>query len=155
MRLTVLNGPNLNLLGTREPEIYGTATLGDLERAVRERARELGAELDWQQTNEEGRFVELVQGLAGRADGALINAAAFTHSSLAIRDALLAVRIPFVEVHLSNIFAREPERRRSVLADLAVGIVAGFGGAGYLLALEALVRHLKATARRLDGSTGR
>ena len=146
MRLTVLNGPNLNLLGTREPEIYGRATLGDIERAVRERARELGAELDWQQTNDEGRFVELVQGLAGRADGALINAAAFTHTSLAIRDALLAVRIPFVEVHLSNIFAREPERRHSLLADLAVGIVAGFGGASYLLALEALVRHLKSRA---------
>jgi len=146
VRLTVLNGPNLNLLGTREPEIYGRATLGDIERAVRERARELGAELDWQQTNDEGRFVELVQGLAGRADGALINAAAFTHTSLAIRDAFLAVRIPFVEVHLSNIFAREPERRHSLLADLAVGIVAGFGGASYLLALEALVRHLKSRA---------
>jgi len=146
VRLTVLNGPNLNLLGTREPEIYGRATLGDIERAVRERARELGAELDWQQTNDEGRFVELVQGLAARADGALINAAAFTHTSLAIRDALLAVRIPFVEVHLSNIFAREPERRHSLLADLAVGIVAGFGGASYLLALEALVRHLKSRA---------
>ena len=146
MRLTVLNGPNLNLLGKREPEIYGTASLGDIESLVRERARELGAALDWQQTNDEGRFVELVQGLAGRADGALINAAAFTHSSLAIRDALLAVRVPFVEVHLSNIFAREPERRRSVLADLAVGIVAGFGGTGYLLALEALVRHLESRA---------
>ncbi|MBI2072916.1 MAG: type II 3-dehydroquinate dehydratase [Gemmatimonadetes bacterium] len=146
MRLTVLNGPNLNLLGQREPEVYGTATLGDIEYLVRERARELGAELDWQQTNDEGRFVELVQGMAARADGALINAAAFTHTSLAIRDALLAVDIPFVEVHLSNIFAREPERRRSVLADLAVGVVAGFGGTGYLLALEALVRHLKARA---------
>ena len=147
MRLTVLNGPNLNLLGTREPEIYGKATLGDIERAVRERARELGLELDWQQTNDEGRFVELVQGLAARADGALINAAAFTHTSLAIRDALLAVHIPFVEVHLSNIFAREPERRRSVLADLAVGVVAGFGSTSYLLALEALVQHLKSRAR--------
>jgi 3-dehydroquinate dehydratase-2 len=146
VRLAVLNGPNLNLLGTREPEIFGTASLGDIERAVRERARELGAELDWHQTNDEGRFVELVQGLAGRADGALINAAAFTHSSLVIRDALLAVRVPFVEVHLSNIFAREPERRRSVLADLAVGIVAGFGSTSYLLALEALVRHLRSRA---------
>ena len=144
MRLAVLNGPNLNLLGSREPEIYGTATLGDLEAQVRQRARELEAELDWQQTNDEGRFVELVQGLAGRADGALVNAAAFTHTSLAIRDALLAVRVPFVEVHLSNIFAREPERRRSVLADLAVGVVAGFGAASYLLGLEALVRHLTA-----------
>lgn len=146
MRLTVLNGPNLNLLGSREPEIYGTSTLGDIERAVRGRARELGAELDWQQTNDEGRFVELVQGLSGRADGALINAAALTHTSLAIRDALLAVRVPFVEVHLSNIFAREPERRRSVLADLAVGVVAGFGATSYLLALEALVRHLESRA---------
>lgn len=144
MRLAVLNGPNLNLLGAREPEIYGTATLGDLERAVRQRARELGAEVEWQQTNDEGRFVELVQGLAGRADGALINAAAFTHTSLAIRDAVLAVRVPFVEVHLSNIFAREPERRRSVLADLALGVVAGFGVSSYLLALEALVGHLQA-----------
>ncbi len=146
MRVAVLNGPNLNLLGTREPEIYGRATLADIERAVRERARELGAQVDWQQTNDEGRFVELVQGLAGRADGALVNAAAFTHTSLAIRDALLAVRIPFVEVHLSNIFAREPERRRSVLTDAAIGIVAGFGGTGYVLALEALVQHLKSRA---------
>jgi 3-dehydroquinate dehydratase-2 len=146
VRIAVLNGPNLNLLGSREPEIYGRATLKDVERAVRERATALGVEVDWHQTNEEGRFVELVQGLAGRAEGALINAAAFTHSSLAIRDALLAVRIPFVEVHLSNIFAREPERRRSVLADAAVGIVAGFGGPGYVLALEALVQHLKSRA---------
>lgn len=142
MRIAVLNGPNLNLLGTREPELYGRATLKDIERAVRARAEALGVELAWEQTNDEGRFVELVQALAGRADGALINAAAFTHGSLAIRDALLAVRVPFVEVHLSNIFAREPERRRSVLADLAVGVVAGFGGQGYVLALEALVAHL-------------
>lgn len=146
MRIAVLNGPNLNLLGTREPEIYGRATLADIERAVRERARTLNAEVDWEQTNEEGRFVELVQGLAGRADGALVNAAAFTHSSLAIRDALLAVRVPFVEVHLSNIFAREPERRRSVLSDAAVGIVAGFGATSYVVALEALVRHLSVRA---------
>ena len=146
MRIAVLNGPNLNLLGTREPEIYGRATLADIERAVRERAQALSAQVDWQQTNDEGRFVEMVQGLAGRADGALVNAAAFTHSSLAIRDALLAVRIPFVEVHLSNIFAREPERRRSVLSDAAVGIVAGFGATSYVVALEALVRHLNARA---------
>ena len=146
MRIAVLNGPNLNLLGTREPEIYGRATLADIERAVRERARALDVQVDWEQTNEEGRFVELVQGLAGRADGALVNAAAFTHSSLAIRDALLAVRIPFVEVHLSNIFAREPERRRSVLSDAAVGLVAGFGATSYVLALEALARHLSPRA---------
>jgi 3-dehydroquinate dehydratase-2 len=146
VRVAVLNGPNLNLLGTREPAIYGRATLAEIERAVRERAAGLGVELDWQQTNDEGRFVELVQGLAGRAQGAVINAAAFTHTSLAIRDALLSVRIPFVEVHLSNIFAREPERRHSLLADVAVGIVAGFGAHGYLLGLEALVEHLRAHA---------
>jgi 3-dehydroquinate dehydratase-2 len=146
VRIAVLNGPNLNLLGSREPEIYGRATLGDIERAVRERARALDAQVEWEQTNDEGRFVELVQGLVGRADGLLVNAAAFTHSSLAIRDALLAVRIPFVEVHLSNIFAREPERRRSVLSDAAVGIVAGFGATSYVVALEALVRHLNARA---------
>lgn len=146
MRIAVLNGPNLNLLGSREPEVYGRATLGDIERAVRERARALGVQVDWEQTNDEGRFVELVQALAGQADGALVNAAAFTHASLAIRDALLAVRVPFVEVHLSNIFAREPERRRSVLSDVAVGIVAGFGATSYVVALEALVRHLSARA---------
>ena len=146
MRIAVLNGPNLNLLGTREPAIYGRATLAEIEQAVRERAAALGAELEWHQTNEEGRFVELVQGLTGRASGALVNAAAFTHTSLAIRDALLAVRLPFVEVHLSNIFAREPERRHSLLADLAVGIVAGFGALGYVLGLEALVEHLRAQA---------
>lgn len=145
MRVVVLNGPNLNLLGAREPEVYGRATLAEIERAVRARAKELGAEIDWHQTNDEGRFVELVQGLV-RADGALINAAAFTHTSLAIRDALLAVRPAFVEVHLSNIFAREPERRRSLLADLAVGIVAGFGGRGYVLALDALLHHLHSRA---------
>ena len=138
MRIAVLNGPNLNLLGTREPAIYGRATLAEVERAARERADALGVELAWQQTNDEGRFVELVQGLAGRAQGALINAAAFTHTSLAIRDALLAVQIPFVEVHLSNIFAREPERRHSLLADLAVGIRARFRGRGARLRLEAL-----------------
>ena len=94
------------------------------------RRRQLGVELSWLQTNHEGGFVEAVQGLPGQADGALVNAAAFTHTSLAIRDAFLAVKVPFVEVHLSNIFAREPERRHSRLADLAVGIVAGFGAGG-------------------------
>jgi 3-dehydroquinate dehydratase-2 len=146
VRVVVLNGPNLNLLGTREPAIYGRATLAEIERAVRERAAALGVELDWHQTNDEGRFVELVQGLAGHAQGALINAAAFTHTSLAIRDALLGVGIPFVEVHLSNIFAREPERRHSLLADVAVGIVAGFGAHSYRLGLDALVEHLRAHA---------
>lgn len=143
MRVAVLNGPNLNLLGVREPELYGRGTLADIERAVRARAAESEVEIEWRQTNDEGEFVDWVQGLRGTADGALVNAAAFTHTSLAIRDAFLAVRVPFVEVHLSNIFAREPERRRSLLADLAVGVVAGFGALSYLLALDALVDHLR------------
>ena len=139
--IAVLNGPNLNLLGEREPEIYGRTSLADIERATKESARALGVECTWIQTNHEGELVDAIQGLKGRADGALINAAAFTHTSLAVRDALLAVRVPFVEVHLSNIFAREPERRRSVLADLAVGVVTGFGADSYRLGFEALARY--------------
>ena len=143
MRIAVLNGPNLNLLGQREPEIYGHATLADIERLVRQSAQGLGAEIEWLQSNHEGALVDAVQGLRGRVDGALINAAALTHSSLALRDALLAVQVPFVELHLSNIFAREPERRHSMIADLAVGMVTGFGAQSYLLALQALVGRLR------------
>ena len=142
MHIAVLNGPNLNLLGEREPELYGRTTLVEIEARTRERARALGVELSWRQTNHEGELVDAIQGLKGRADGAVINAAAFTHTSLALRDAFLAVRVPFVEVHLSNIFAREPERRRSVLADVAVGVVTGFGGESYRLGLEGLVGYL-------------
>ena len=142
MRIAVLNGPNLNLLGEREPDVYGRVSLAEVEAATRERARALGAECAWTQTNHEGELVEAIQGLRQGADGALINAAAFTHTSLAVRDAVLAVRVPFVEVHLSNIFAREPERRRSLLADLAVGVVAGFGADSYRLGLEGLVAYL-------------
>jgi len=141
--IAVLNGPNLNLLGEREPDIYGRTSLAEIERATKERAHTLGVECSWIQTNHEGELVEAIQNLKGRADGALINAAAFTHTSLAVRDALLAVRVPFVEVHLSNIFAREPERRRSMLADLAVGVVTGFGADSYRLGFEALARYLE------------
>jgi 3-dehydroquinate dehydratase-2 len=143
VHIAVLNGPNLNLLGEREPEVYGRVSLAEIEAAVRTQAKGLGVECSWTQTNHEGELVEAIQGLKGKADGAVINAAAFTHTSLAVRDALLAVRVPFVEVHLSNIFAREPERRRSVLADLAVGVVTGFGADSYRLGLEALVRLLE------------
>jgi len=147
VRITVVNGPNLNLLGVREPARYGTATLAEIEAAVRARARELGAEIAWAQSNHEGDLVEAIQALRGRADGALLNAAAFTHTSLAIRDAVLAAAVPFVEVHLTNIWGREEERRKSLLADLAVGIVAGFGARSYLLGLEGLVGWLE-TQRR-------
>ena len=144
MRIAVLNGPNLNLLGEREPEVYGRTSLAQIEAMVREAARALDAEIQWFQTNHEGAMVDAVQRLRGQADGALINAAALTHSSLALRDALLAVQVPFVELHLSNIFAREPERRHSVIADLALGMVTGFGAQSYLLALQALVGRLRA-----------
>ena len=143
MRIAVLNGPNLNLLGQREPDVYGRTTLSEIETMVRDAARSHGAEIEWFQSNHEGAMVDAVQGLRGRADGALINAAALTHSSLALRDAVLAVRVPFVELHLSNIFAREPERRHSVIADLAVGLVTGFGAQSYLLALQALGGRLR------------
>ena len=146
MRIAVLNGPNLNLLGAREPDLYGRETLPEIEANTRALAASLGVECTWTQTNHEGELVEAIQRLPGTADGALINAAAFTHTSLAVRDAVLAVQVPFVEVHLSNIFAREPERRRSLLADLALGVVTGFGAESYRLGLEGLVRHL--TARR-------
>jgi 3-dehydroquinate dehydratase II len=143
MRISVLNGPNLNLLGQREPELYGRTSLADIESMVRKAAAGLEVEVDWLQTNHEGEMVDAVQRLSGRADGALVNAAALTHSSLALRDALLAVRVPFVELHLSNIFARELERRHSVIADLALGMITGFGAQSYTLALQALVGRLR------------
>lgn len=139
MHIAVLNGPNLNLLGVREPERYGTTTLAQIESRVRQRARDLGCEIDWMQSNHEGALVDAVQALHGVADGALVNAAAYTHTSIALRDALLSVKVPFVEVHLSNLWAREPMRHTSLLADLAVGVVAGFGATSYVLGLEGLV----------------
>jgi 3-dehydroquinate dehydratase-2 len=143
VRIAVLNGPNLNLLGTREPDVYGRETLAGVEQQIRAEAARLGVEIGFSQTNHEGQFVELIQGLRGSAEGAIVNAGAFTHTSLAIRDAMLAVKVPFVEVHLSNIFAREEIRRHSLLADLALGVVAGFGVRSYLLGLSAVVAHLK------------
>ena len=150
MHVAVVNGPNLNMLGVREPARYGTATLQEIETSVRARAAELGVEIAWFQSNHEGALVEAIQALRGRADGALVNAAAFTHTSLAIRDAALAAAVPFVEVHLSNIWAREEQRRTSLLADLAVGVVAGFGADSYLLGLEALVGHLRRAHERSE-----
>jgi 3-dehydroquinate dehydratase II len=142
VKLAVLNGPNLNLLGTREPEIYGTTTLADIESRLRAVARELGVDLSFAQTNHEGALIDAIQGLRGTADGVIINAGAYSHTSLAIRDALSAVAIPYVEVHLSNIFAREPERRHSALASGATAVLCGFGAYGYELALRGLVARL-------------
>jgi 3-dehydroquinate dehydratase-2 len=142
MRVTVLNGPNLNLLGTREPEIYGTTTLPEIEAMVRAEADRLGADVSWMQTNHEGGIVDAIQQLPGTADGLILNAAAYSHSSLAIRDALLAVRVPFIEVHLTDVSRRDEARRRLVFADLALELITGKGPEGYRLALRALSRHL-------------
>jgi 3-dehydroquinate dehydratase-2 len=142
VRIAVLNGPNLNLLGTREPELYGHQTLEDVERRLREVAKELRVELEFSQQNGEGELVERVHAMRGRVEGALVNAGAYTHTSLALRDAFAGVGLPFVEVHITNIYAREPERRHSMLASAAVGVVCGLGVFGYELGLRGLVAHL-------------
>lgn len=137
-RITVLNGPNLNLLGQREPSIYGATTLAELEAQVRARAEGLGVQIEWIQSNHEGELVDIVQGLRARADGAIVNLGAYTHTSLALRDAFLAAPIPFIEVHLSNLYRREAARHHSLTADQAIGMISGLGARGYLLALDAL-----------------
>ena len=142
MKIAVINGPNLNLLGMREPALYGSATLPQIEENLRSLAKDLGAEIEFTQLNGEGQIVEHVHSLRGKVDGALVNAGAYSHSSLAIRDALAGVQLPFVEVHMTNIYAREQERRKSALADAAVAVVCGFGADSYDLALRGLVRKL-------------
>jgi 3-dehydroquinate dehydratase-2 len=146
MRIAVFNGPNLNLLGIREPEIYGTTTLAEIEARLEEIGTELGVTLLFSQFNDEGRMLDAIHNCRGVVQGALVNAAAWTHTSLALRDAFTAVQLPYVEVHLSNIYAREPERRHSWLAPGAIGIIAGFGAEGYELALRGLVRQLEKRA---------
>lgn len=142
-RILVLNGPNLNLLGTREPDVYGTTTLADIHARLAQRALQAGHQLDWLQSNAEFELVERVH--AAQEEGVafiLVNPAAFTHTSVALRDALTGVAIPFIELHLSNVHAREPFRRHSYLSDVAVGVIAGFGADSYELALEAALRKL-------------
>ena len=143
-KILVLHGPNLNLLGTREPEVYGHTTLADIDAELAANAQTSGVELACFQSNAEHELVERVQ--AARDDGTafvLINPGAFTHTSIALRDALAAVKIPFIEVHLSNVHAREPFRRLSYFSDIAVGVIAGFGAQSYQLALSAALEYLQ------------
>ena len=142
-RLLVLHGPNLNLLGTREPEVYGRASLAGIDADLAQRATEAGHSLESFQRNAEHVLVERVQQSRGAVDFILINPAAFTHTSVALRDALAAVAIPFIEVHLSNPHAREPFRQTSYFSDLAVGVVCGFGPLSYGLALSAALRRFE------------
>lgn len=139
----VLNGPNLDRLGLREPGIYGSVTLVDIEQRCRARAGDLGRSLEFRQTNHEGTLVEWVHEAADARAGLVINAGAYTHTSLALHDALRAAGAPIIEVHLSNIHAREVVRHHSYVAPLALGTICGFGAAGYEMALDALHRHMK------------
>ena len=147
MRILVLHGPNLNLLGQREPGLYGSDSLAAIEARLVRQAEVLGAEVVCFQSNHEGALVDRIQEAMGSVSGILINAGAYTHTSIAIRDALLAVQLPYVELHLSNVHAREAFRHHSHLADRAVGVICGFGAMSYLLALEGLVDHLRSQAR--------
>lgn len=147
MKILVLHGPNLNLLGTREPGVYGTVTLAGINSAIVELAVQVGASIDFFQSNSEGALIDAIQGAVANHDGILMNPAAYTHTSIALRDAIAATGLPVVEVHLSNIHAREPFRHNSFIAPVAIGQIAGFGPDSYLLGLEALVRHIRGKAR--------
>jgi 3-dehydroquinate dehydratase II len=137
MRILFLNGPNLNLLGQREPDIYGRLTLSDIETKVRERAKELRIEVEFRQSNLEGELVGWIQQAKGKFEVIVLNAAAYTHTSVALRDAIAAVGIPTIEIHLSNVHAREEFRHKSLIAPVCCGLIAGFGANSYVLALEA------------------
>lgn len=147
LSLLVLQGPNLNLLGTREPGVYGSETLADVQRRLDGLAGELGVGLDHLQSNHEGVLIDRIHAAPGRGEaGILINPGGLTHTSVVLRDALVGVGLPYVEVHISNVHAREPFRHRSLLADRAAGVIAGFGTQSYVLGLRGLVAHLRSAS---------
>ncbi len=147
MKIFVIHGPNLDMLGSREPSLYGSLSLADINGKIELKAKELNVFVETFQSNTEGEIVDRIHGLHQKFDGLIINAAAYTHTSVAIRDAILSVSLPFVEVHLSNVFKREKFRHKSYLSDIAVGVISGFGYLSYTLALEALVAYIKAQGR--------
>jgi 3-dehydroquinate dehydratase-2 len=136
--ILIINGPNLNLLGTRETKIYGSETLDDVQKMCKTKAKLLSLECDFRQSNDEGEIVNWIHAARGKHSGIIINAGAYTHTSIAIRDALLGVDLPIIEVHISNIFKREEFRHHSYISDIAVGMICGLGVKGYVLALEAI-----------------
>jgi 3-dehydroquinate dehydratase-2 len=143
MKVLIVNGPNLNLLGKREPDVYGSESLDDIMARVKKKGMELGVDVENVQSNEEGSLVTRIGECMGKYDGIVINPAAYTHTSVALRDAILACKVPCVEVHLSNIYSREEFRHKSLTAAACVGQISGFGGMSYILALEGLVNYLK------------
>ncbi len=142
LRILVVHGPNLNLLGKREPELYGSQTLADIDADLTAAAKELCVEVESVQSNHEGELIDRIQEAMGHADGILINPGGFTHSSIALRDALVATGLPVVEIHLSNVYARESFRRLSYVSPIAIGVISGLGAQGYRFGLEALVKRL-------------
>ncbi len=148
MKILFLNGPNLNLLGTREPQVYGQTTLADIEAMVRQPATARGVTVDFRQTNLEGELVGWIQQAKGNSDAIVLNAAAYTHTSVALRDAISATGIPTIEIHLSNIHAREEFRHKSLIAGVCRGQIAGFGANSYLLGLEAAINIIESTKKQ-------
>jgi 3-dehydroquinate dehydratase-2 len=144
-KISVINGPNLNMLGVRETSHYGVVTLDDINKEISAAAKDASCEVDFFQSNSEGEIVSYIQNCRESSNAIIINPGAYTHTSVAIRDALLSTSIPFVEVHLSNVHAREEFRQKSYLSDKAVGVISGFGKSGYLFALKGIIEHLSST----------